>query len=274
MPSIPTRLGDMAYQVRGHGIPVIMLHATLHDRHDFDAIATRLAENYLTIAADWPWHGESKGLETVDGLGAVALADVLEEFVAGLNLPPAYFIGNSVGGFASARLAITHPHLVRGLVLVNTGGFVHMTAVTRFFCRVLGTPFFARFLLPALVTRYMAPQTAADETIARKTKERARSVQGAAVAAAIWRSFPDPAHDLIDREPKITAPTLIVWGTRDPTFPADTGKAVQRCIPGSKLELFDAGHVVFSSKPDQFLALVEPFFESPKGAGKVDRESD
>lgn len=274
MPSLPTRLGDMVYQIKGQGIPVIMLHATLHDRHNFDGIVTRLAENYLTITADWPWHGESKGLDNIDELGAVALADALEDFMAGLNLPPAYFIGNSVGGFASARLAITHPHLVRGLVLVNPGGFVHITGFARFFCRVLGTPFFSRFLLPVLVTRYMAPQTAADETITRETKERARTVQGAAVAAAIWRSFPDPGHDLVDRGPKITAPTLIVWGTQDPTFPADTGKAVQRCIPGSKLELFDAGHVVFSSKPDEFLALVEPFFESSKGAGGADGESE
>lgn len=241
---------------------MVMLHATLHDHHDFDIVASSLAEKYKTIAVDWPWHGESKGLETTKSLSAVALADVLEEFVKKLNLPAAFFIGNSVGGFASARLAITHPQLVRGLILVNTGGFVHINATTRFFCRVLGTTVFTRLLLPSLVDSYMAPQSEADKMIVRKTKERARSSKGGAVAAAIWRSFPDPGHNLIERGSQIKAPTLIIWGTRDPTFPADTGKSIQQYIPGSRLGLLDTGHVVFTSKPEEFLALVEPFLES------------
>ncbi len=216
--SIHPARGSGVFSPRG-GIPVIMLHATLHDKDDFDTILEQLAENYKTIAIDWPWHGESTGLESTEKLRAVTLADVLEEIMDGLKLAPAFFIGNSVGGFASARLAITHPHLVRGLVLVNTGGFVHLNVITRLFCRVLGTPFLARILLPSLVAKYMAPQTTADESITRKTRDRARTVRGSEVAAAIWRSFPDPGHDLVNRGSQISAPTLIVWGTRDPTFP-------------------------------------------------------
>jgi pimeloyl-ACP methyl ester carboxylesterase len=262
MPSVPTRLGEVVYQTRGEGVPVILLHANLHDHHDFDTIATRLAENYHTIAVDWPWHGESKGLTTTESLSAAALADVLEEIVASLKLPPAFFIGNSVGGFAAARLAITHPEHVRGLVLVNNGGFINWSLFTRIFSRVLGIPFFTRLLLPYLVPRYMAPQTPEDEAILQHTQERARTQSGAAVAAAIWRSFTEPGHDLRSRGSHIKAPTLIVWGSQDRTCPPDVKHTVQECIPGSQLEVFDAGHVVFSSKPDEFLGVVEPFFQS------------
>jgi pimeloyl-ACP methyl ester carboxylesterase len=262
MPSVSTRLGDVVYQTQGEGVPVILLHANLHDHHDFDTIATRLAENYRTIAVDWPWHGESKGLPTTEKLSAPALADVLEEIVAALKLPPAFFIGNSVGGFAAARLAITHPEYVRGLVLVNNGGFASIPWYVRVFCRVLGTPFFTRLLLPYLVPRYMVPQTPLDEVISHLAQERARTQSGAAVAAAIWRSFTDPGHDLRSRGSQIKAPTLIVWGSRDITFPPDVKHTVQECIPGSQLKVFETGHVVFSSKPDEFLSVVEPFFLS------------
>lgn len=262
MPTVHTRLGDIAYHTRGQGVPVILLHATLHDHHDFDSIATKLAEHYQTVAIDWPWHGESQTVATHEKPSAVALADALEEIVATLKLPSAFFIGNSVGGFAAARLAITHPEYVRGLVLVNTGGFVNWPWYARIFCRVLGIPFFARLLLPLLVPRYMASQTPLDKAISQIAQERARSTSGAAVAAGMWRSFIDPGHDLRSRGAQIQAPTLIAWGSRDLVFPPEVKYTVQQCIPGSQLEVFDTGHVVFSSKPDEFLGVVEPFFGS------------
>ncbi|KAK9365556.1 Alpha/Beta hydrolase protein [Lipomyces kononenkoae] len=128
MPTVPTRLGDVSYIVRGQGPPVIMLHAALHDCHDFDHIAVELAVHYQTFAVDWPWHGDSKGPSLVsraaaDRPRAVELASILEDFVTVLDLPPAVIIGNSVGGFAAARLAISTPSRVRALVLVNSGGF-------------------------------------------------------------------------------------------------------------------------------------------------------
>lgn len=241
---------------------MILLHATLHDHHDFDPIATRLAENYHIIAVDWPWHGESKGLATTETLSAMALADVLEEIVTTLKLPPAFLIGNSVGGFAAARLAITHPEHVRGLVLVNNGGFINFPLYARFYCRVVGIPFFARLLLPLQVPRYMAAQTPEDREISQRAKERAQTHSGATTAAAIWRSFTEPGHDLRSRGSQIKAPTLIAWGSQDSTAPADVKHTVQNCIPGSQLKVFNAGHVVFSSKPTEFLRTVEPFFQS------------
>ncbi|KAJ5605961.1 hypothetical protein N7510_008742 [Penicillium lagena] len=262
MPSVSTRLGEVFYQTQGEGVPVILLHATLHDHHDFDTIATRLSKNYHIIAIDWPWHGESKGLATTEALSAMSLADVLEDIVTTLKLPPAFFIGNSVGGFAAARLAITHPEYVRGLVLVNNGGFVNWPLFARVFARLLGIPFFARLLMPFLVPKYMLPQTPEDKEISRRAQERARTQSGATVAAAIWRSFTDPGHDLRSRGSQIKAPTLIVWGSRDPLYRPDVKQTVQEYIPGSRLEVFNTGHVVFSSKPDEFMRVVEPFFQS------------
>jgi pimeloyl-ACP methyl ester carboxylesterase len=38
MPSVLTRVGDVSYSIQGTGPPIILLHATLHTRHDFDTI--------------------------------------------------------------------------------------------------------------------------------------------------------------------------------------------------------------------------------------------
>jgi pimeloyl-ACP methyl ester carboxylesterase len=261
MSFVSTRAGRVFYRERGEGPPVVMLHATLHDGHDFDAIAPRLAERYRTIAVDWPWHGDSDSPPAPLLPSVTLFADVLEDIVEALNLPPAVFIGNSVGGFSAARLAITHPGRVRGLVLVNAGGFVPWNPLTRSFCRLLGVPSVTRRVMPHLVHRYMKAQTPEDEAIARRVAARARTSDGAKTAAAIWRSFAGPDHDLRARAKELKAPTLLVWGAQDPIIPLSAGRLTHETIAGSRLEAFPTGHVAFSSAPEGFLRLVQPFIE-------------
>ena len=38
---VETRVGKVAYSDVGEGPAVVLLHATLHDRHDFDPIVAR-----------------------------------------------------------------------------------------------------------------------------------------------------------------------------------------------------------------------------------------
>jgi pimeloyl-ACP methyl ester carboxylesterase len=264
MPSVSTRLGDVSYSIQGTGPPIILLPATLHTRHDFDTIIPQLSLHYQTIAVDWPWHGESCRPANRQP-AATLLADVLEDIVTALNLPPAFFIGNSVGGFAAARLAITNPEKVKGLVLINNGGFVDMNWTIRLFARLLAIPLLNRWIYPSLVWRYMAPQNAEDTKIATEVSAAAKTVEGSKIAASMWASFLDPGHDLRSRASQIKVPTLIVWGKKDPVAPVAVYESTQKAIKGSKSVALDTGHVVFASKPDEFLKLVEPFIAETFG---------
>lgn len=257
MPFVDTRAGRLAYAEAGDGPPLLLLHANLHDRHDFDAVVPRLARRYRTIALDWPSHGESEASPGEPGAGL--FADALVDVVEALDLPPALLIGNSVGGLAAARLAITHPDRVAGLVLVNTGGFAPMNPVTRAFCRLLGTPWVTRRVLPPLASTYLRPQSDNDLEILAKVRARTRTADGLATAAALWRSFAEPANDLRERAMELTAPTLVVWGSRDSVNPLLLGRRVPRYIPGARFEVLPTGHVPFSSRPDAFCDVVEPF---------------
>lgn len=261
MPEMETRAGTVAFEGRGSGVPVVLLHATLHDRHDFDAIAPALRRDHRVIAVDWPGCGESPAPGSPERLSAPLLADALEDLVEQLELPPAVFIGNSVGGFAAARLAITHPERVAGLVLVNTGGFIPINPLVRGFCRLIGTPAIARRVLPSFVRSYMKPRTELDREIVARVVARAKTREGIEMAAALWRSFSADEHDLRGRAERLRAPTLIVWGEKDTAIPLRASRAAHAAIAGSRLEVIETGHVAFSSAPEEFLALVEPFIQ-------------
>jgi pimeloyl-ACP methyl ester carboxylesterase len=237
----------------------------LHDRHDFDPIVETLAKRYRTLAVDWPGHGDSDPIGAAVEPSAPLFADVLEDVVDGLGLSEVVLIGNSVGGFAAARLAINRPESVAGLILVNTGGFVPLNPLSRSFCRVLGTPAVFRRAAPLFVRGYMKAKTDHDRRIVERATAVAKTPEGIRTGAALWRSFATPQHDLRSRAGELSAPTLIVWGKKDIAIPLRAGRATHDAIPGSRFEILDTGHVVFSSDPDGFLAVAEPFLESVAG---------
>src|SRR4029450_9855260 len=98
MPMIRTSQGPIAYERRGDGPPVVLLHGNAHDRHDFDAVLPALAREFTVFG------GESPARAAPHLSSACGLADLLPEVVERLGVAPAIFIGNSVGGFSAARL--------------------------------------------------------------------------------------------------------------------------------------------------------------------------
>jgi pimeloyl-ACP methyl ester carboxylesterase len=262
---VQTRVGEVAYSDAGEGPVVVLLHATLHDRHDFDAIAPGLRRDHRVIAVDWPGHGDSPAPTPNYRPTAASFADALADLVATLDLPPAAFIGNSVGGFAAARLAITEPQRVSRLVLVNSGGFI-ASPVANLYCRTLGMPALMKRILPRFVRSYLKATSDNDYAVQERVLARAHTRDGVVLTAALWRSFASPEYDLRPHADRITAPCLIVWGSKDTAIPMRFGHATAAAIPGSRLEVLPTGHVAFSSDSAGFLAIAAPFLAAARGS--------
>jgi pimeloyl-ACP methyl ester carboxylesterase len=156
-------------------------------------------------------------------------------------------------------LAITEPQRVSRLVLVNTGGFVTNPTV-RAYCRLMGTPAVMKRVLPRFIPSYMKASSDNDNAVQQRALVRAHTRDGVNLAAALWRSFASREYDLSPDADRITAPCLVVWGSKDTAAPLrPAARATAAAIPGSRLEVLPTGHVVFSSDPDGFLAIVAPF---------------
>jgi len=259
MPMIRTSLGSIAYERRGDGPPLVLLHGNAHDRHDYDAVLPALAREFAVFAVDWPGCGESPPPPAPHASTACGLADLLPEIVEGLDAAPAILIGNSVGGFSAARLALTHPALVRALVLVDSGGFTAHNAVSRAFCRVRGTEVVARLVAEAFPRFYLRRRTPTVQAMLARARAHRSDAAGIAIDAALWRSFIDPAHDLRTRASAIRVPTLLVWGRHDPVLPLRDAEAARRALPHARFVEMDTGHVPFAEDPEGFLAAALPF---------------
>jgi pimeloyl-ACP methyl ester carboxylesterase len=255
-----TRTGPVAYDERGEGPSVFLLPSGAHDHHDFDELRDLLPARFRSIALDWPAHGSSP-----PGVGratAMRFADIVEEVVGRLAPEGALVAGNSVGGFAAARLAIRRPDLVRGLALIDSGGFLGRGPQVRAFCALMRRRRFLRAIYPAFSARYMRARTAADRRARDTGVATTRHDPGLSAVSELWRSFASPEHDLRRQTAEITAPTLLIWGLRDPVIPYRVGVRLEREIPGARLVGFDSGHVPHTTDPDGVAAELVSFADA------------
>lgn len=233
-----------------------MLPAGAHSRHDFDELRDLLPHDVRTIALDWPGHGDSPA--DGDGYTAMRFADLAEAVVEQLAPDGAVVVGNSVGGFAAARLAIRRPELVRGLALLAAGGFDGRPPQARAFCAAMGRPAFLRAIYPGFSKRYLRPRTDADRQARAAAIATTRGEPGLGVVAGLWGSFSDREHDLLAEAAAIAAPTTLVWGRRDPVIPPRVGRRAAEAIPGARLVLLDTGHCAHVSDPAGVAEAIAP----------------
>lgn len=257
MLTFQTSTGPVAYDERGEGDPIVLLPSGGHDHHDYDELRSLMPQRFRTISLDWPAHGVSAG----DGPGtAMRLADVAEELIEALAPEGAIVAGNSVGGFAAARLAIRRPELVKGLVLIDSGGFQGRGLQVRVFCALMGRRPFLRAIYPRFSAMYMRARTDADRRARASAIATTRRDPGLRAVAELWASFAAPEYDLRGRL-EISSPTLLVWGRRDPVIPLKVGRWLEHAIEGSRLVEFDSGHVPHTSDPAGVAAELEAFAE-------------
>ncbi|MBL8720204.1 MAG: alpha/beta hydrolase [Myxococcales bacterium] len=257
---MPTSVGEVTVAEAGSGPPLLLLHGAGHDRRDFDALVPSLSRRFRTLAVDLPGFGDSP-VAAPRALSAAILCDVLEELVDGLRLPPAVVLGNSVGGAMAIRLAGRHPERVRGLVLVDPGGFTERTLLVRALCRLQGSEFVRRYTGRAFARHYLRRSgPLVDDLVERVGQASAESI---AAHAAIWRSFALPSASVVEEARRVRCPTLLAWGLHDPILRASAeGARARAAMPSARWVPFDTGHVPFLEAKDAFLAAVTPFLDA------------
>jgi pimeloyl-ACP methyl ester carboxylesterase len=266
--TVETAEGPVAYERAGEGPPLVLLHACPGDHRDYAAVHEALARSHAIYAIDWPGFGASPPPAVPTRASAMLYARVLATFVDALDLHGLRLVGNSVGGYAAASLAIDQPDRVERLVLVNSNGFTRHTPLTRAVCRLLGNETATRRLSGLLARCYLRRSN--DTVRAMRRRAAAPRPERAAVQAALWRSFTEPDNDLRARAAAITAPTLVVWGRRDPLLPLRRdGRHCRRALPGARFTVVPTGHAAFAEDPAGFLALVEPFLLDASAAPPV-----
>jgi len=103
----------------GSGPPVIFSHGLFMDHEMFAPQVAALRGKYRVITWDERGHGATAS-DVLPDFSYYDSADDLAALLAHLGIQKAVLAGMSQGGFLSLRCALTHPGIVRALILIDT----------------------------------------------------------------------------------------------------------------------------------------------------------
>jgi len=251
----------------GEGPPIVFVHGLSGCWQNWLEQLPLFAERHRAIAVDLPGFGGSElPAREISIAGYAAFLDRLCDLL-GVD-EPVTLVGNSLGGFVAAELALAAPARVERLVLVAAAG-VSSDRVRR---EPLLT--FARGL--GIATAWAASR---HEPLARRPRLRrlalgfvARHPQrlSAPLAFELMQGSGKPGfvpalaaclgYPLRDRLERIACPTLIVWGEDDRVIGVGDAARFERLIPDARtVVLPDTGHVPMIERPLIFNGLLEGF---------------
>ena len=106
---------DLFYERTGTGEPLVLVHGSWGDRHNWSAVVPALSQTFDVLTYDRRGHGRS---ERAPGQ-SVARQDMadLTGLITQLDLASAHIVGHSFGGSVVLRLAADQPRLFRSLIV-------------------------------------------------------------------------------------------------------------------------------------------------------------
>lgn len=269
--SVQTRSGTISYVEAGEGPVALFVHGVLMNKHLWRHQIAELSDIRRCIAVDLLAHGDTEITDDQD-VSVTANAKMLKEFLDALDIDQIDLIGNDSGGGIAQIFAALNPERVRTFTLTDCDThdnwppeafkpFVEMT-IAGGLSDTLNAMVRdkAVYRSPgALGPAYENPNFLSDDDIDTyirpflRTEKRTQDLQRFVAAF-------DNKHTLAidDRLGKLSAPTLIVWGTDDVYFPVRWAQWLANIIPGAKppVELEGARLFFIEERAEKFNSLL------------------
>lgn len=222
--------------------PLVVVPGTLCSPAVADRLAAALGADVAVDGISWmngpgPW--------TVD-----AVADAVATRIRAVHGRPVLVLGHSSGGAVALRLAIDHPDVVAGLMVMNSGpsmaGHGDVDAVVAALEGADPTPVHA-----AVIDRSFHVPPAPDVRAALLAYAAT-----APAAAAIDMLRSQRALDLTPELVGVACPAVVVHGVHDRVRSVAGARELAAALPDAELLLVAAGHTPLYERPSVVAAAV------------------
>lgn len=238
---------SIVYSIGGQGEPLLLLHGLGASRATFDAVSATLIRRYRIVIPDLPGFGES-GLAPDGDYGIDAQVEWVERFVESIGLSSFHLGGNSMGGWIAAAYAAKYPQRVKSLWLLAAAGTEEMLETEAVKARQENGDYL-------LLSRTIAEFDAVMERIFYRAPPLPYALRwaGSRLAASKFPLHSKIFDQLLERGedyrlepslPKVSAPTLLVWGEHDEVVPLPVMRRFEALLPNARTILMpEIGHV-------------------------------
>ena len=244
------------------GRPVVLIHGFTDNARDWVPLIPYLAKAQRLIVVDIRGHGVSSKPECC--YSRVDFAYDIKLLLDALKIERADIVGHSLGSIITQTFAEYWPERTRKVVLISSTGGPRQ-------CRAPDAPppppamdfrsEIAKLHDPIdpdskFMIEWWSSPTPVDAGFLKRQRRDA-----AAIPVKIWLAVLSQGvttNELQSTLPRLKAPTLLIWGAKDPIFGPEDRRTLREGLPGARVVIYpDYGH--------------NPFWEDPK---RVARDLD
>lgn len=247
---------SLHYEVAGDkGNWLTMLHGAQDNLDVWWNQVPVFSKKYRVLTYDWRGHGDTE-TPAIDYTFEIMVQD-LYELWKHLGITETYLLGHSMGGGIVVRAALSHPDIVKALIMTNSGvsrGQPDPQAEARLMAE-------RRQRWDAIEKYGLWPYDDDDSTLSpMEAKYKAMKLRNdpkkyVRMIRTLNRGGPSPDTS------KMNMPTLIISGQYDGLGGPRAAKTTQSLIKGSQLVVLPTGHTPHIEEPEMFNKVVLDFLD-------------
>lgn len=245
----------LAYERRGQGPPLVLVHGLGSYRGAWIPVLDRLAAEREVFTLDLPGHGDSPLLPEGTRYDVRTLTDAVEQFVGDLGVGTPRAAGFSLGGGIALELA--RRGSVRSATALSPIGFWTPSEARYAAASLRGSRALTRVLRPVTprLMRTTALRTAfLGQIYARPWRldpqAALAAVEAFRKAAGFHLTLPNTFQYYFWGTPK--SPVTVAWGTQDRLLLPIQAERARAALPEAQhVTLLGCGHVPMSDDPQQ-----------------------
>ncbi|WNC72141.1 alpha/beta hydrolase [Thalassotalea psychrophila] len=257
---------NIRYKVEGNGPPIVLIHSHFFTMRQWQAWVDILKDDFTVIRFDLTSHGLT-GPDPTGDYSRKRSTVLLNGLMQHIGINHFNLVGSSTGGGIAYTYAATHPEQINKLVLINTPGMPKVT--NKYMKKELPTwGGFIFYLLPeSLFSDFLKAPIIDDALVTdAMVKEFHQMYRRSGNRMAEYQRMRGyEKGDVTSILEKITAPTLIMWGEKNPQLPVEHVEQFQqklRSSPNVQTIIYpDIGHVIPIENPQQSALDVRKFFK-------------
>ena len=247
---------ELYYEIHGVGEPLLLIHGLGSSSRDWEMQVDVFAQNYQVITIDVRGHGKSS--KPPGPYSIPIFTEDTVKLLKTLRVSPAHILGISLGGMIAFQLGISHPELVRSMIIVNsTPELILRTLKERL-------QIWKRLLIVRLMGMRKMGEVLGDRFFPNQNQQELR-----AIFVERWAENDKTAYleamksvlgwSVTNRLGEIRCPTLVIGADGD-YFPTAEKEVYVKRIPGAKLVVIeDSKHALPAEKPGEFNRTVKAF---------------
>jgi pimeloyl-ACP methyl ester carboxylesterase len=245
------------------GPPVVLIHGYTDNARDWVPLVPYLNPHWHLILVDLRGHGQSSKPECC--YTRLDFAYDVKLLLDALKIPRADIVGHSMGSYVAQTFAEFWPQRTRRVVLISSGGgpppgappqkpsFDYAAQI-----RQLKEPIDpdSQFMI-----EWWSSPTPVDADFLRRQRRDA-----AAIPLSVWLAVLDQGLVSLDLQrtlPRLTAPTLLIWGEKDPLMAEDVRATLRAALPHAEVKVFPGlGHNPFWEQPQACAKVIDAFLSA------------